>query len=153
MSDTEIAVSNGLYSHLRRRYVSTPEGASMTKQDPANRSNINNIMAKYRKSGVISHLSARQPTYGDFSLVTDLQGALDTVATLTDEFMALDASIRKAADNNPETYFQMLATPEGVEALEAAGLTLGATEKLEQLKTETAEQTREAATPKEAEGD
>lgn len=120
---TEVTVEDGLYSSKRRRVSISFDGVeSMTKQDSANESDINKIMAKYRKTGRITHLTSRQPLYGDFSTFQGLQHALETVDALTDEFMALDATIRKAADNDPARYYEMLASEEGVAALQAAGL-------------------------------
>lgn len=108
------------------RRVATPTtGTSMTKQDPEMETNINRIVEKHRRTGSITHLSRRQATYGDFSFVSDLQGALDLVSAVQDDFEALNGKIRKAAKNSPLEWARMLATEEGVKALQAAGMDFG----------------------------
>lgn len=106
----------------RPRIVTRFEGDSMTKQDPELETNINRIVEKHRRTGQITHLSPVEPSYGDFSAAQDLQGALELADTVQRDFERLNGKIRKAAGNSAVTYLEMLATPEGVAELQAAGM-------------------------------
>lgn len=52
----------------------------------------------------------------------DLAAAYELADELEAEFEALPASVREAAENDPELYYEMLASPEGAERLAQAGL-------------------------------
>lgn len=94
----------------------------MTKQDQKSAADINKIMARFAQTGVVSHVNQRTPSYGDFSMASDLNSMLVRVSEAEDEFMTLPSAVRKAADNDPVVFLQMLATEEGEAVLIDAGL-------------------------------
>ena len=74
---------------------------SLTKQSFQNECNINSIMKKWEKTGLLSHSRSSQPRYGDFSNVTDYQSALNAVSDAQDAFMELPAQVRARFANDP----------------------------------------------------
>lgn len=84
---------------------------SMTDQSFEPQSNVNNIMAKYRKTGQISHLSRKQGIYADVSEVPDFMTALTIVNDATQKFMDLPSDIRKRFGNDPANMVDFLADP------------------------------------------
>ena len=49
---------------------------SLTKQSFQNECNINSIMKKWEKTGLLPHSRSSQPRYGDFSNVNGLSSCL-----------------------------------------------------------------------------
>lgn len=72
-----------------------------TKQSFKAECDINNIMAKYAKTGVLEHTKNVQGAYGDFSDVPDFQEARNRLIAAEQAFMALPAKLRKEFDNDP----------------------------------------------------
>lgn len=93
-----------------------------TKQSQANHVNVNQIVARHQRTGVIDHWSGRVPMYGDYSLSVDLHSAMNLALQAEDMFAALPASVRKVADNDPVRFLELLAEEEGSAQLVAAGL-------------------------------
>ena len=97
-------------------------GISRTKQSFADECNINKIIAKFRKTGMISHLKATGGHYGDFTGVTDYRQALDAIREADASFATLPADIRRRFDNDPAQFLQFVSNPENAEALKDMGL-------------------------------
>lgn len=79
-------------------------GKSLTKQADKDRCDINYIMAKFDKSGIVAHGNSDVPRYGDFTTAEDYQSSLGTVMLARDHFLALPASIRGRFQNDPEKF-------------------------------------------------
>ena len=84
-----------------RRVTTTFSGNSLTEQSHRDSCNINKIMKRYERTGVIDHINRHQPVYGDFSDIGDYQVHLDTVIRAESLFMELPATVRKEFDNDP----------------------------------------------------
>lgn len=93
-----------------------------TKQAFGSEVNINTIVRKYEQTGMVTHLARGVPRYGDFSAATDLKTALDLAHEAHDQFRKMNPYVRKAADNDPVRFLEMLATEEGTQELLDAGL-------------------------------
>ena len=95
---------------------------SKAKQSFKAECNVNNIMKKYEKYGIIEHVNNHQAAYGDFSDVSDYQTSLNAVMAANDAFMELPAAIRKQFDNNPATFVAFVEDPNNQEKLIEMGL-------------------------------
>lgn len=84
---------------------------SRTKQSELEASDINNIMAKYATTGVITNLAIGQPLYGDFSEVEDYQTCLEKVMSAEERFMSLPSEIRKKFDYDPQKMVEFILNP------------------------------------------
>lgn len=81
---------------------------SRTKQSELEACDINNIMARYATTGVLTHLASGQPLYGDFSEVEDYQASLNKVMSAEERFNSLPSDIRKKFDYNPQKMVEFI---------------------------------------------
>lgn len=81
---------------------------SRTKQSELEACDINNIMARYATTGVITHFASGQPLYGDFSEVEDYQASLNKVMSAEERFNSLPSDIRKKFDYNPQKMVEFI---------------------------------------------
>lgn len=95
---------------------------SLTHQSFAKETNINSIMARFEKTGLIEHLNQRQGQYGDFSDVPDYQSALGQVADAQKMFDDLPAKIRKLFNNQPLEFLEFAQNPDNYGQLVELGL-------------------------------
>lgn len=115
--------SKPLKSFERSKGTETPVGkVSLTKQSFGDDCNINTIMAKHMKTGLIEHLNPRTPMYGDFSMVNDFHSALERVTEAQEQFALLPSAVRNLVANDPERLLKALTDPEETAALAEAGL-------------------------------
>lgn len=98
--------------HLPPSPVVRFEDASLTRQEFAQESDINNIMRKYASGLPPSPAGARPPQFGDFSNVPDYQTALDKVIDAQERFSELPSQVRRRFDNDPAKLLQFLASEE-----------------------------------------
>lgn len=89
-----------------------PESRSVTNQSDKESSDINIIMKRYEKTGLITDLltgQRRTPQYGDFSNVGDFHQLQNTLARTREAFDALPASVRNQFQNDPANLIDFLA--------------------------------------------
>lgn len=99
-----------------------PVGESLTRQSFNAECNINNIMARFEKTGLAEHLNNHQGTYGDFTQVSDYHTALLHVVEAQTLFNSLPSKIRARFGNDPGTYLQFVTDPENLPELRKMGL-------------------------------
>lgn len=105
------------------RQLYFPEGTGKTRQEFAADCDINVIMARYEKTGVISHMSPRKPMYVDFSEMPDsLQDALSMLEEAKSSFMTLPASVRAEFENDPVSFVTFAADPKNLDQMREWGL-------------------------------
>lgn len=111
--------------HLRDSIsVKTPVGTkSPTQQHFKEQCTVSSIVKRFHATGIMP-VNTRAPLYGDFSESTDLHTAMNLVHAAEADFGALSAHIRAAAYNDPREFLKMLATEDGCEKLQAAGLAI-----------------------------
>lgn len=95
---------------------------SLTKQSEKDECNINKIMAKYEKTGLVNHVMSQEAVYGDFSQVTDYQDALNKINAAQALFDALPAQIRSKFENDPTLFLEFAQNPENADQLIEMGL-------------------------------
>lgn len=88
---------------------------SFTQQQFKNECDVNLILKRYEQTGVIDHLTAKKPLYGDFSDIPDYQIAQHILIDAQEKFDALPASIRKRFDNNPLNMVEFCKDPKNHE--------------------------------------
>lgn len=97
-------------------------GNAITQQHLKDDCDINIIIKRHAETGNISHLNPKKPLYLDCTGVTDLQGALHLVEEAEDNFATLPAAVRKACQNDPVEFVDMLHSIDGTKILAEAGL-------------------------------
>lgn len=93
-----------------------------TEQSHAKACDINLIMKRYEKTGIIAHAKQYAGHYGDFTGATDYQECIARVQEADEAFMSLPASIRKRFDNDPGLYFDFATNPANHDELVKLGL-------------------------------
>lgn len=92
--------------------------ASLTDQSQARECDVNNIIERFTKTGVLKNVDSK-PMYGDFTNVPSYQQSLDMIRHANDQFMSLDAKIRRRFDNDPGQLLDFLSSPANLkEAIE-----------------------------------
>lgn len=95
---------------------------SMTRQEFAPECDINTLMERYEKSGVISHVNRAQPVYMDMTVLPDLREGLDLMREATNAFLALPAKVRREFDNDPVQFVEYAQNTENIERMREWGL-------------------------------
>lgn len=89
------------------------EGASVTQQSFAKDADINNIMSRYAKTGVLVNPldpdSDRSPMFMDVSGIGDFQQVQDRVQAIGAAFMTLPAAVRARFHNAPAEAIDFIA--------------------------------------------
>lgn len=109
------------YDASIRTSITFPE-KTMAKQAFKDECDINTIMSKYQKTGLIEHVQKVQGSYGDFTSVQDYQLSLNQVIEAQEAFEALPAKIRERFANDPSHLMAFLANAENQEEAERLGL-------------------------------
>lgn len=105
------------YASIARPEVDFPKGdpssVSMTNQSDRDSADINKIMARYEKTGLITDLlgNQRPPMYGDFTGIGDYHQLRITLARADEAFNALPATIRDQFKNDPSLLIEFLSDP------------------------------------------
>lgn len=100
---------------------------SRTKQAHKDETDINQIMAKYIKTGVLEHANKYDGQYG-FATSHDLHSALNLIQTAQEMFDELPSSVRSKMDNDPAKFLEFVQDPENAGELYELGLSLTAPE-------------------------
>ena len=94
------------YGHSQRSPIKI-EGETRTKQSAQAETDINNIMARYTKTGHISWVNRQTPTYG-ISDGQTFHEAMNIVIEAQENFSELPAHIRKRFGNDPEQFLDFV---------------------------------------------
>ena len=96
---------------------------SLTQQSMKNDCDVNHIMKRFEKTGMLEHVNRYQGDYGDFtSAPMDYQDALDTVIQAQEMFMSLPAKVRERFQNNPGEFLSFMEDPATAEEQYELGL-------------------------------
>lgn len=106
---------------IRRRVQAKVDPVGMTEQSHANDVDINKIMARYHKTGLLQ-TTRKQALVGDFSSVGSYQECLEKVLAAQDAFMSLDSQIRARFDNDVSKIIDFCENPENLEEAIKLGL-------------------------------
>lgn len=99
---------------------------SMTKQSFVAECDINTIMKQYKKTGMISHVSAHaaQGAYLDLPDATDFQQSLELVKEATIAFNTLPSKVRERFANDPARFLAFCGDPANRKEMGELGLTI-----------------------------
>jgi len=96
-------------------------GPSRTVQSAAPESDINNIMRKYQKTGLLPQIQNGMK-FGDFTSVNDFHSAQQRIAFAQETFDALPAYLRKRFNNSPQDFVGFVTNPKNQKELVDLGL-------------------------------
>lgn len=95
---------------------------SLTKQSEKDRCDINKIMSRYDKTGLITHVASGRQFYGDFTQINEYQQNLDMVIAAQNAFAEMPSEIRKRFGNDPGEFFEFVTNPKNEDELVKLGL-------------------------------
>lgn len=105
----------------RHTFQSHPEGESLTQQSDADDADINVIMARYQKTGMMPGIQ-ETPLQGDFSSGEDFRALQDKLLAAREAFGEIPAEIRKRFNNDPAQFVDFVQNPENADELVKMGL-------------------------------
>lgn len=107
---------------VRRRVRFFCEGQSLTKQSMKAECDINGIMKRFERTGLISHVVAREAYFANVSEVPDFAQAVAVVRDAENMFMSLPAKLRARFDNDAAKYVQFCGDPANYQEMMDLGL-------------------------------
>lgn len=93
-----------------------------TVQSEKERTEVNNIIRRYNKTGLIDHVAKGVAQYGDFTEINEYQENLNMIIKAEASFAALPAEVRKKFDNDPGQFFEFATDPKNRDSLVEMGL-------------------------------
>lgn len=113
---------------IRNRFTVIPrkpfytKGPSKTKQEFRDECNINKIMERYHKNGILPDMIKENPIYGDFSEAKSYQESLDIVLKAEEQFRSLSADIRDRFNQDPAKFLEFTNDEKNKEEMAKMGL-------------------------------
>lgn len=86
-------------------------GPGLTKQSMRDEVDINKIVARFAKTGMLSSFNGGEPFYGDVSDILSYQDALNVVVRARELFDGLPAELRERFANDPARLISFLDNP------------------------------------------
>lgn len=115
--------------HEPGKYAFAPVGESLTQQQFKDECNVNNIMAKYKKTGLLTHINRHQAQFGDFASIEDYQVSLHKLMQAQESFAQLPSEIRSKFLNDPANLIEFVSDPKNNEEAIKLGLKIPKPEK------------------------
>lgn len=106
----------------RRRVVLSTPGPGRTKQAHKKECDINVIMAKYQKSGLLTHVAQHEGRYEDVTGSLSYHEAMNVVVRAQRTFDSLPASIRNKFGNDPGKFLEFATDPKNADGMVELGL-------------------------------
>lgn len=96
---------------------------SPVQQSMKDETDINVIMAKYRKTGLLEHVNRYQGDYGDFTQAPEsYHDAYNRVLAADEMFLDLPAQIRSEFNNDPGAFLAFAENPANEDRMRELGL-------------------------------
>lgn len=107
----------------RPRVFAPTGGVARTKQSFKAECDINNIMAKFGRTGAVAHVNRYSGRYGLFAPI-DFRDAMETVRQASEMFDALPAKLRARFSNDPAVFLEFVQDKENLPELRKLGLAM-----------------------------
>lgn len=113
-------IRNKFSQYAREPFVSKAE--DKVQQHMAAEVNINNIIARYNKTGIAPAVSAVRKRHGEFRDLADHLTDMDKVAKAQQSFAQLPSALRNEFGNSVEGFFRYVKNPANNEQLVKWGI-------------------------------
>lgn len=97
-------------------------GESRTKQAFKDECDINRILMKYQKTGLLTHVQTYGGRYEDLPSNLDYQESLNAIIAAETAFMSLPSSLRLRFGNDPAEFLGFVSNPANSNELVELGL-------------------------------
>lgn len=111
-----------MFARPRNRVQFSCGDEMVTKQSHKDECDIHKILKQYQKTGVITHVTNRQPTFVDLPDEMDYQAGMNTLLRAQDAFAELPATVRDHFANDPARFLGAFNDPAQHDYLRAVGL-------------------------------
>ena len=109
---------------FRKAYPFVTTDRSRTKQSHKKECDVNEILKKFRDTGVIAHRNTFEGSYGDFTNVPQsYHEALEQLRHADNMFMTLPAHVREKFENSPAAFLKFVENPDNAQEMYDLGLT------------------------------
>ncbi|AXL15247.1 internal scaffolding protein [Microviridae sp.] len=106
-----------------KRYTFETNGKSRTHQSMSPECDINTIMKKYERTGVLEHRNTFEGQYGDFTNAPeDYHASMNAVIEANEMFDTLPAKVRRRFHNDPGAFIDFVGNPDNKDELIKLGL-------------------------------
>lgn len=119
---TTVIIRKRYDKHDPNQFVQNTIGESQTQQQFKEETDVNHILAKYKKTNMITHLNKFQGQYGDFATAEDYQETLHRVMNAQEAFNQIPSEVRSRFNNDPALLIGFLADPANNEEAIKLGL-------------------------------
>lgn len=117
------AVDYGVrHAFQRVRVQFTPRGHSLTKQAFREECDINSIMRRFERDGILAHYNTYRGEYGDFTDCPEYHEAQNKVLAANEMFMSVPAVIRDRFANDPGKFLEFVSDPKNLPEMRKLGL-------------------------------
>jgi len=96
--------------------------ATLAQQHAKDEVDINNIMKRYRKTGIIDHVAKHQGSYGEHDGI-DYHSSMNIIRKADEMFLELPSQVRKEFGNDPAEFLDFVDNSANIERLSEMGLT------------------------------
>lgn len=115
-------VIRGPYDKIKPVNFET-KGKSLTHQSFVPECDINNVMRKFEKTGVLEHRNTFEGSYSDFiDVPQDYHEAMQQVLDAEAMFMTLPGKVRKRFENDPGEFLDFVSDPKNRDEMKKLGL-------------------------------
>ena len=88
---------------------------------------MNNIIRKHDKTGLVTHVNTATQQYGDFTEVNEYQVNLNMIMEAREAFAELPSEVRKRFGNDPGQFFEYATNPDNLDGMIDLGLAIAPT--------------------------
>lgn len=113
---------NRSFFHPHSRVHPPSGGPMMTVQSAKAECDINNILSQYRRTGILTHVTASRPTYEDLPSDLDYQASMNMLLEAQAAFQGLPAKVRDHFGNDPTRLLIALRDPDQADKLREFGI-------------------------------
>lgn len=106
----------------RNRLDARISGSTMAKQQFKAECDVNQIMRKFEKNGIIEHRNRYQGDYADVTGMVDYHQAMLAVTAAEEMFMTLPAAVRTRFHNDPGAFLSFVDDPANADEMLRMGL-------------------------------
>lgn len=113
---------------IRKPYERVPrvrisfQKPTRTKQSFQNECDINRIMRRFEKTGLVEHVNRHRGDYGDFMEAPAYHEAMNRVASAQAAFMSLPARVRQRFGNDAGMFLAFVQDPKNIQEMVSLGL-------------------------------
>ena len=111
--------------NYERSRVAQPIGdpdKCLVQQSAMRECDVNSIMAKYRKTGLLEHVNRFQGNYGDFTEAPTYHDAFNKLVEAQEMFQSLPAHVRDKFANDPGLFLEYVSDDKNKAGMEELGL-------------------------------